>query len=557
MLRRAELDPATQRNIDSWLNGKYDEATKAEIKQLLAQDPQKAIDAFYTTLAFGTGGMRGLMGVGTNRINIYTVRYAVQGLANYIHQQPNPLEGHSVFIGYDSRRNSRLFAEEAAKVLAGNGIRAYLCAEMRPTPYVSFGCLYKQCTAGIMITASHNPPEYNGFKVYWSDGAQVMPPHDAAIMAEAASIQDPSKVKSVDSIEHLLIDTLGDDVEKAYLEQSCSLQLYPEQNKHHGHKLNITYTSLHGTGITLVPRLFKTWGFTNVNYVEEQIGSDPNFTTANPPNPENPSALALGIAAMEQQESDILIATDPDADRVGVVVRHEGKPEILTGNQIACICLNHILEALLERSKLPPNAACIKTLVTTELFQAICDGYDCRCVNVPVGFKYVAQKICEWEKDPQGYTFIFGVEDSLGYLFGSMTRDKDAITISALLCEIALKAKLKGKTLVDIIHALYAKYGEYFDEVISVAFEDSKIGKEQMLHSMSMLRESPPRAIGGADLVESNNKSKMIIWKLSDGTRIVIRPSGTEAKIKIYCSTSAAASKSRTLELLSEIRAMM
>lgn len=551
------FDATTQKNVDLWLQGKYDEGTKAEIRRLLQSDPKQVIDAFFTNLTFGTAGLRGIMGVGTNRMNVYTVRAATQGLANYIKKAVPGINAQppGVFIGYDSRHQSRRFAEETAKVLAGNGIRSYLCKDIRPTPFVSFGCRYKHCIAAIMITASHNPAEYNGYKVYWSDGGQVVPPHDQGIIAEVVKITDPSKVYEVPSLSNPLIEEVGSDVDDAYIQAVAKLQDYPEVNQKEGHRLKIVYTSLHGTGITLVPKALQTWGFTNLTLVDSQVIPDGSFPTAKSPNPEEPAAMKLGMDLMLQTHRDILIATDPDTDRMGVAVLHQGEAVLLNGNQIIVICLEHICEALTKQNRMPKRAAFIKTITTTELFQAICDTFQVSCFNVLTGFKYIAEKILQWEQKPDGYQFIFGGEESYGYLLGTHARDKDAVVASALICEVALQAKLKGQTLVDKLYDIYRQYGIYQEEVISVNFGDTKEGKEQMAQGMHRLRESHIHEILGipvlmmddyltskrrhlkTDQIESLSlpKSNVLVYWLTDGSKIMVRPSGTEPKVKIYC----------------------
>lgn len=554
--KQTQFDPVTEKNIDQWLNGHYDEDTKNQIRKMIKEDPQEATDAFFTTLSFGTAGLRGIMGVGSNRMNIYNVRAATQGLANYMLKQTTDKNKLKVFIGYDSRKNSRKFAEETARVMAGNGILAYLCKNIRPTPYVSFGTRFKQCLAGITITASHNPPMYNGYKVYWSDGGQIVPPHDQGIISEVNKITDPTMVKEVSSINHPQIIEVEEEVDKAYIEAITALQNYPEMNSKEGKNLKIVYTSLHGTGITLVPTIFKNWGFTNLSFVEKQIIPDGNFPTVHYPNPEEKEAMQLGIDLLLKTKSDICIATDPDADRVGVAVNHHGEAILLNGNQIAAICLEHICEALSKQKKLPSNAAFIKSIVTTELFQAICDSYKRTCVNVLTGFKYIAQKINEWEQQKNGPEYIYGAEESYGSLRGTYARDKDAISTSAIICEAALQAKLQGKTLVDKIDELYKKYGIYFEKVLSLKFDETKEGKEKMKSGLEKLRETPLKEIAGIKIVSSEDilnsvkrnwqtgktekvnlpKSDVLIYWLEDGTRIIVRPSGTEPKIKIYCS---------------------
>lgn len=584
MSQGTELDPVARKNLNLWLEEPYDAKTRQEVKNLLKINPKEAVDAFYCNLSFGTGGMRGIMGIGTNRMNPYTVRAATQGLANYVLKQPAPPEGHSAFIGYDSRHNSRYFAEEAAKVLAANKIRVFLCKDLRPTPLVSFGCRFNHCTTAIMITASHNPKEYNGYKVYWSDGGQVLPPHDEAIIAEVAKISSPAEVKSVPDINNPLIKLVGEEIDTAYIAEGSKLQIYREDNLKYGKSLNVVYTSLHGTGITLAPKMFSAWGFENVGYVDKQIIPDPEFTTTPFPNPEEKEALSLGIAKLKETQGDLLIATDPDADRMGVVVFHKGEPVILNGNQIACLCLAHICEGLASTGKLPKNGAFIKSIVTTELFQTICRDYSKLCFNVLTGFKYIAEMIRGWESDPEGYEYVFGAEESYGYLYGTLTRDKDAIIASVVICEAALHAKRKGLTLVDQLDALYKKYGVYVDEVLSIKFEETKEGKEQMAASMKNLRENGPKTIGGVavmttedyqTLIKTNHStghaepiesavSNVILWRLADGSKLVVRPSGTEPKVKLYCGTVINPSpileeaikegEKRTQALLSELK---
>ncbi len=550
------FDLVTQKNVDLWLEGQYDEETKATIRQLLLEDPKQIIDAFFTNLTFGTGGLRGIMGVGTNRMNFYTVRAATQGLANYILKQPKEAgKEYAVFIGYDSRHHSREFAEETAKVLAGNGIRVYLFKDIRPTPLVSFACRYKKCVAAVMITASHNPPEYNGYKVYWSDGAQLVPPHDLGVIAEAAKITDPAQVKAVDSVSNPLIEEIAGEIDEAYLKDINTLQNYPQINQKEGHRLKVVYTSLHGTGITVVPKALKEWGFTQLAFVEPQIIPDGSFPTIRVPNPEEHAALKLGIDVMQKTHSDLLIANDPDADRMGVAVAYNGEAVLLNGNQICALLLEHVLEALTKHNRLPSKAAFIKTIGTTELFQAICDTYQRPCFNVLTGFKYIAEKIREWETLPNGYQFIFGGEESYGYLLGTYSRDKDAVVCSALICELALQAKIEGKTLVDKLYDLYHKYGIYQEKLLSINFGETKEGKEQMTLGMQKLRASHLADIVGIPVVaiedyEASAKfhlktgqtepinlpvSDVLLYWLEDGTKVMVRPSGTEPKVKIYC----------------------
>lgn len=553
-LELKQMDEETQKNITLWLEGDYDDETKEAIRHLLKENPQEAVDAFYKTLTFGTGGMRGIMGVGTNRMNLYTIRTATQGLANYILQQEAGEKFHSVFIGYDSRHHSKEFAEEAAKVLAANNIHVFLYRDLRPTPLISFGCRFKKCTAGIMITASHNTPEYNGYKVYWSDGGQVLPPHDIGIVEEVRKILSLSQVHIVDTLESPLINLIEEEVDDAYLESIVTLQFYPQENKTRGQELNIIYTSLHGTGITLVPRALRMWGFSKFSFVDPQIIPDGDFPTAHYPNPEEKEALSLGISVLADRKADLLIATDPDCDRVGVVVHHQGKEIILTGNQVACIALQHICEALQQQNKINEKTAFVKTIVTTELFKRIAESFGTSCFDVLTGFKYIAEKIREWDLD-KSHEYIFGGEESYGYLLGTYSRDKDAVLSSTLICEMALKAKLQGKTCVDLLHELYEKHGIYLNKLLSINFEESKEGQEEMKQSMALLRKAKISSIlefpvvkiddyltsESHDLVNGKTeklqlpRSDVLVYWLENTGKVMVRPSGTEPKVKIYC----------------------
>lgn len=553
MITHAEFDAVTKRNIDSWLKGDFDPETKSTIQKMLQENPKDLVDAFYTNLSFGTGGLRGLMGVGTNRMNSYTVSAATQGLANYLLKQ-NPSKELSVVIGYDSRHLSREFAEEAAKVLARNGIKVYLFSDLRPTPLVSYTCRQKKCSAGIVITASHNPPEYNGYKVYWSDGAQILPPHDKGIIQEVEHIADRSQVKMT-TIDNPLIHWIHDEMDHDYIKATNPLQLYSDDNHSKGKELKVIYTSLHGTGITMVPQLLKSWGFTNVKLVENQCVPDGNFPTVTYPNPEEPEALEQGIALLKKEHADILLATDPDTDRVGLAVNHHGKIEILNGNQIASLCVAHVCDALTKQNRMPEKGAFIKTIATTELFKAIVEQYKKPCFDVMAGFKYIAELINRWDREANGHQFIFGGEESYGYQLGTLTRDKDAVIASALICEVALQAKLQNKTLIDLLHDLYRKFGVYTEKLISVKFPETKAGKEQMTKGIALLQDNPPKSFAGIDVVTlddykrgltidlKTNQTKKItlpqtsclVFWLSDGSKLIVRPSGTEPKIKIYC----------------------
>ncbi len=521
-----------QNRIKEWLESPFDHDTQASIQEMLKNNPQELLDAFSSTLAFGTGGMRALMGPGTTRMNIYTVRMATQGLASYILKQSK--EKERVFISYDSRLHSELFAHEAAAVLAGNGIEVRLTREIRPTPYVSFGVRHEGCIAGVMITASHNPKEYNGYKVYWKDGGQVVPPHDIAIIAEVQAVE-LNDVRYAPSSK--LITYVDFSLDLDYLAAIHKVQLDPSENKRAGSALKISYTPVHGTGIKLVPRALKDWGFTNINLVDAQIVPDGNFPTVKVPNPEYADTLRLGLEQLVSSGSDILLATDPDADRVAVATMHHGKAYVLNGNEIASICVAYICEELIAQKKMPQNGAVVTTIVSTDMVAAICKNYGCACVEVLTGFKYIGECIHKWELSKE-YTFLFGAEESYGYLIGTHSRDKDAVVSACLLAEIALFMKAEGRTLLDFLYDLYKKYGIFREKQLTIDFP-----KEKMDAAMQKLRAHPPKAVLHQKVkvledyqkgVHHLPKSNVLLFRLEDGSKLVVRPSGTEPKIKIY-----------------------
>lgn len=529
-----------EKRVEEWLNGPYDELSKAEVK-VLARDPKALTDAFYTDLSFGTGGLRGIMGVGTNRMNIYTVRKATQGLANYILKNGDKNKG--VLIGFDSRHHSHEFALEAARVFAGNGIKALLLKELRPTPFISFACLTKKCQAAIMITASHNPKEYNGYKVYWSDGGQVVPPHDTGIMHEVESIPKLTDVKLASEHDPLIIPTDG-NLDEAYISAITPLQHFPEENHAHGSLLKIVYTSLHGTGFTLMPKALSAWGMSSVSFVEKQIIPNGDFPTVAFPNPEYPETLHLGIEEMFRTESDILIATDPDADRMGIAVMHHGSPTILNGNEVAAICVYFLCETLSKQKKMPSKGAFVTTIVTTELLKTIAQSYGKECFEVLTGFKYIGEKIHEWEEKKDGFQFLFGAEESYGYLLGTNARDKDGIVAGCLIAEIALQQKLQGKTLVDLLETIYRKYGMFREKQASIQFKPGKEGSDQIQKLMQNLRSNLPKMLAGQEVIETIDFEKetglphsdVLLFRLKDQSKLIIRPSGTEPKIKVYAA---------------------
>lgn len=519
-----------------WLNGPYDEDTKKEIQRLWEDDPNALTDAFFKDLSFGTGGMRGIMGVGTNRMNIYTIRWATQGLANYLKKTLRP--SYAVFVGYDVRHNSRAFAEETARVLAGNQIKVYLSSEICPTPLVSFGCRYYRCQAAIMITASHNPPEYNGYKVYWSDGGQIVFPHDKGIIQEINAVGNSIEIAPLQSP---LILSSNSSLEQAFIDETKKLQLREDLAKTN---VKIIYSPLHGTGIRLIPQALKSWGYEHVHLVAEQSSPDGNFPHAHSPNPEEPSSLTLGTKQLLREKADLLIATDPDADRIGVVSA-EGIQ--FTGNQIACLLLQHICQS----KPLPEKAAFVKTIVTTELFRKIAETYHGNCFDVLTGFKYIGEKITEWEKTHE-YTYVFGAEESCGYLYGSFVRDKDSVSSACLITEATAAAKQNNMTLLGALYALYQKYGVTREKLINLTFKDSQEGLQQINEMMQKYRKNPPASINGVQVTKIEDflpgilslpSSNVIRFWLKDGSKIVIRPSGTEPKVKIYVEVSESPSQ--------------
>lgn len=530
-----------QDRIDTWLNGPIDPESKKEILTLSRKNPKALEDAFYTSLNFGTGGMRGIMGVGTNRINLYTIQIATQGLANYILKQKPKKDKHYVFIGYDTRNHSKEFAIEAARVLAGNHIGVYLCFEFRPTPYVSFGVRQKECSAGIMITASHNPKEYNGYKVYWEDGGQVVAPHDLGILNEIKKITRLENIKMTPE-KSPFIEILNPEFDIEYLNEVQKLQSDFQENVKAKDNLYIVYTPLHGTGIRLVPKALKSWGFSNIHLVEHQILPDGNFPTVKTPNPEDPQALAMGIDQLQKTRGDILLVTDPDADRIAVVCLHEDKPFPFNGNQIAAICLEYICETLSRKKRLPKNGACVTTIVSTDLLSVISKHYNISCHLVLTGFKYVAKLMQAWEKN-LSHTFLFGAEESYGYLFGTYCRDKDAIIISCLIAQLAFLMKTEGKTLADFLIEIYKKYGFFWEKQKTLSFPSNQEGKKKMQDILDTLRTKHPKNIANIPVtfvedylpgIKGLPPSNALLYRLKDDTKIIIRPSGTEPKLKIY-----------------------
>ena len=529
-----------KQTAQSWLTGNFDDQTKAEVKHLMDTDPVALEDAFYRNLEFGTGGLRGIMGAGTNRMNKYTVGMATQGLANYI--KAHVQGATSVCISHDSRNNSRLFAEISAQVLSNNGIKVYLFESLRPTPELSYSIRLKKATAGIMVTASHNPKEYNGYKVFWSDGGQITAPVDKDIVAEVAKIEDPADVRfePVAGEPQAAIEIMGADVDECYLRDQLSLMLSPEAVAKHK-DLKIVYTPLHGCGVKLMPEALKRIGFTNIIHVPEQDVNDGNFPTVASPNPEEPAAMAMALKKADETGADLVLATDPDADRLGIAVRdNDGKMVQLTGNQTWSFLTYYILKRWQELGKLSGKQYCVKTIVTTELIAAICKSFNVKGYNVLTGFKYIAeiQKLQEGKSE-----FICGGEESYGFNLGSFVRDKCAQVAGCAVAECAAWAAEQGLTLYQLLQKVYKEYGLYVEKMVYIV-RKGKTGAEEIQKIMADYRACPPKEIAGSPLVKVLDynkpeetglpKSNVLQFFNAAGDVVTVRPSGTEPKIKFY-----------------------
>ncbi|MBS1972882.1 MAG: phospho-sugar mutase, partial [Bacteroidetes bacterium] len=456
------MEPAIQQKINAWLNGNYDEATRNEILRLQKESPAELAESFYRNLEFGTGGLRGIMGVGTNRMNKYTVGMATQGYANYL-KQSFPDQTIKVAMAHDSRNNSRFFAETAANVFAANGIKVFLFQSLRPTPELSFTIRHLGCQGGVVCTASHNPKEYNGYKAYWNDGGQLVPPHDKNVIKEVEKIASVDEVKWAGGEHNITV--IGKDVDEAYISMVRSLSVYPEIIEKQ-RNLCIVYTPIHGTGIKLVPQVLQRFGFTNVHVVDEQAEPDGNFPTVVYPNPEESEAMSIGLKKAANLDADILLGTDPDADRVGIGIKDKnGKWILMNGNQTAVLAVNYMLEARKAKGIARPNDMVIKTIVTTYLIDEIAKKNNVNCYNVLTGFKWIAELIKEKEPAEE---YIIGGEESYGLMIGSKLRDKDAVSAVAILCEMAAYEKNKGRTLFDKLIDLYVEYGFYKESLISI-----------------------------------------------------------------------------------------
>ncbi|MBN8782829.1 MAG: phosphoglucomutase [Sphingobacteriales bacterium SCN 48-20] len=542
------MDTAIQAKINTWLTGSFDEDTRQEIKKLQQENETDLADAFYRNLEFGTGGLRGIMGVGTNRMNKYTVGMATQGYANYLKQSfPGEVK---VAIAHDSRNNSRFFAETTAGVFAANGIKVYLFESLRPTPELSFAIRHLGCQGGVVCTASHNPKEYNGYKAYWNDGAQLVPPHDKNVIKEVEKISSVDEVKFTGGEENITL--IGREIDEAYMDMVKGLSVYPDVIARQ-HDLKIVYTPIHGTGIKLVPEVLQRFGFTNVTIVEEQAEPNGNFPTVAYPNPEEKETMSIGLKKAESLDADILLGTDPDADRVGIGIRdNHGKWVLMNGNQTAVLAFNYLIEARRTKGIAQANDMVITTIVTTGMIDEIAAANKVACYRVLTGFKWIAEMIREKEGKEN---YIVGGEESFGLMIGDKIRDKDAVSAVALLCEMAAYEKEKGRSLFDKLIELYIQHGFYKEDLISIT-KKGMDGQQQIAAMMEAFRAQPPQTINGSPVVklldyelqQGKNpqtgetwpitlpKSNVLQFILEDGSIISARPSGTEPKIKFYFS---------------------
>ena len=545
------IDESAKRNIATWLNGDYDAQTKQAILDM-ASNPDELNESFYRSLEFGTGGLRGIMGVGTNRMNRYTVAMATQGLANYVKKVVGEGELRAA-VSHDSRNHSREYALITARVLAANGFKVFMVSEMRPTPVLSFMVRHYRCQTGVMLTASHNPKEYNGYKAYWGDGAQLVPPHDKAVIDEVNKIQQLADVHSQEDDANITF--VGEELDRVYLDCVKSNSLNPDVIKRH-HDIKMVYTPLHGTGITLIPRALKELGFTNVNIVEEQAVPDGNFPTTPSPNPEEPAAMKMAVEKAQAIDADVVFASDPDADRVGMAVKlPDGSWRLLNGNQTLSVIVYYLCRQWNEKQLLTGNEYIVKTIVTSELPRLIAEGYGVRSYDTLTGFKWICKKIRELEGEQ---IFIGGGEESYGYMVGDFVRDKDAVAACSMIAEIAAWAADQGKTFFDVLVDVYKQFGFYKEAQRSVV-RKGKSGAEEIEQMMRNFRNQPPTELAGSPVVKIDDvqtgvsrdlvtgrtstidqpSSNVLQYYTADGSKVTVRPSGTEPKIKFYFSVCA------------------
>ncbi len=538
------------KRAQTWLQDGYDEETRKEVKRMLdADDKTELIESFYRDLEFGTGGLRGIMGAGTNRMNIYTVGSATQGLANYLKEAFKELSEIKVVVGHDVRNNSRKFAEIVANIFSANGIKVYLFDSFRPTPELSFAIRELGCQSGVNITASHNPKIYNGYKAYWSDGAQIIAPHDVNIIDHVNRIKDVKDIKFQG--DPAKIEIIGDAMDEAFLKAIKTLSLDPDVIKRHA-DLKIVYTPIHGTGVKLIPESLRRWGFTNIIHVPEQDITSGDFPTVDSPNPENPSAMAMAIAKAKEVEADLVVASDPDADRIGCVIRdNDGEYQLINGNQIVMILLNYIMRRKREMGLLDGSEYVVKTIVTTETIKAIADNYGIKMFDCYTGFKWIASVIRDLEGKMK---YLGGGEESYGFLAEDFCRDKDSVSAISLMAEICAWAKDQGMDFNEMLQDIYIKNGYSHEVGVSVVREGKK-GAEEIVQMMKDFRNNPPKSLGGSQVVtikdysDLNCKnvttgevakmdfpttSNVLQFFTEDGSKVSIRPSGTEPKIKFY-----------------------
>lgn len=539
----------------TWLNGNYNAETKAEIKRMLeADDKTELIESFYKDLEFGTGGLRGIMGVGSNRMNIYTVGAATQGLSNYLKREFADLEQISVVVGHDCRNNSRLFAEISADIFSANGIKVYLFESLRPTPEMSFAIRHLGCQSGIILTASHNPKEYNGYKAYWNDGAQMIAPHDMNVIAEVAKIKSPDDIKFKGNKS--LIHIIGEEIDKVYLEQIKTIFLSPDSIKRNA-DLKIVYTPIHGTGIKLIPRCLQEIGFKNVILVDEQCVVSGDFPTVVSPNPEEPAALDMAIKKAKEVDADIVMASDPDADRMGIAIKNDkGEWILVNGNQTDLMFTYYILRRRKELGILDKSNFMVKTIVTSELIKDVCNKFNIEMFDCYTGFKWIASVIREQEGKRK---FIGGGEESYGYMPADFVRDKDAVASCALMAELTAWAKDNGKSLFELLQDIYVEFGFSKEKGVSIV-KKGKEGADEIQQMMKKFRVNPPKEIAGSPVIvikdyqflQQNNlltgdrteldfpeSSNVLQFFTEDGTKVSVRPSGTEPKIKFYIEVRA------------------
>jgi phosphoglucomutase len=541
------IDPQVIEKANVWLNGNYDEETKKAVREMMENNPQELVESFYKDLEFGTGGLRGIMGTGSNKMNKYTVGSATQGFSNYLKANFPDKKQISVAIAYDSRNNSKYFAQITADVFSANGIKVFLFDDLRPTPELSFAIRHLGCQGGIVITASHNPKEYNGYKAYWEDGGQLIAPHDKNVIAEV------NKINSIDDVKFNgnpdLIEIIGENIDAVYLQKIKELSLSPDVIKRQK-DLKIVYTPLHGTGVTLVPKALKLFGFEKVHIVPQQAVSDGNFPTVKSPNPEEPAALELAIKQAKDINADLVMATDPDADRVGIAIRNGDDFILLNGNQAATLLIYYLLTKWKENNKLTGNEFIVKTIVTTELLADMAVKNGVEYYDVLTGFKYIADIIKHFEGEK---TFIGGGEESYGYLVGDFVRDKDAVISCSMIAEAFAWVNDKGMGLMELLKEIYKEFGYYKEKLVSVV-RKGKSGAEEIQQMMAGFRANPPQTLAGSKVVVIKDyqssvtknietgeetvidlpKSNVLQFFTADGSKVSVRPSGTEPKIKFY-----------------------